>query len=206
MQNEKSRPVAVGVDRKINRRELVGEGAPGTFLPGVCAYQEHLFYACLGGACNLFIHHPGGSHDGTQIRPGYWYGNGYFPTVHQYDNVLAAIYRLDRDHPISFTHMFFPEGCFDETVRDGNWIFARRGTSYAAVWCSRELTAHDSDIVQSADLRAEGGSSGWLIVCGDRTTSDSFASFIAHARENSPVFDEDALTLTFADKSIEFGK
>ena len=176
---------------------IAGEGAPGPFIPGASGYQQHLFYACLGGACNLFVHHPGGSHDGTQIRPGYWYGNGYFPAVAQYDNVLGALFRLDGDHPVPFVHMFFPEACFDEVVREDGWTFARRGDSYVGVWCSRPLSRHDADITQGCDFRAEGGSSGWLIVCGDRTVAPDFTAFRSYAKAQSPVFDEGAMSLSF---------
>ena len=184
---------------------LQGEGAPGPFVPYATGYQQHLFYISLGGACNLFVNHPGGTHDGTQIRPGYWYGNGYFPAVSQYDNVLAAVYRLDEDHPVPFVHMFFPEFCFDGVMREGGWIFARRGASYVGVWCSRALTRHDTDIVQGCDLRAEGGSSGWLFVCGDATVAPDFPSFREYAKKFAPVFDEAGMALTFGDgKKVDF--
>ena len=184
---------------------VVGEGAPGPFVPYASGYQQHLFYISLGGACNLFVNHPGGTHDGTQIRPGYWYGNGYFPSVAQYDNVLGAVYRIDADHPVPFVHMFFPEFCFDGVLREGNWIFARRGGSYVGVWCSRPLTRHDSDITQGCDLRAEGGSSGWLFVCGDASVASDFTAFRAYAKQLAPAFDEAGMALTFGGgKRVDF--
>ena len=183
---------------------LVGEGEPGPFKPGGKGYQQHLFYACLGGAANVFVHHPGGSHDGTQIRPGYWYGNGYFPTVEQHENLLAAVYRLDENHPIRFTHAYFPTRAFDEVIADGAWLFGRRGASYLGLWCSRELTLHDEDITQGCDFRAEGGSAGWLIVCGDATIAPDFDAFRAYAKATAPAFDEASLTLAYAGNQLVF--
>jgi len=184
---------------------IVGEGAPGPFIPGGSGYQQHLYYCCLGGAANVFAHHPGGTHDGTQIRPGYWYGNGYMPAVRQDDNVIGALYRLDRDHPVPFVHMFFPEFAFDEVIRESGWIFGRKGSSYIAVWCSRELTLHNRDITQNVDFRAEGGSSAWLFVCGDETVSPDFASFMEYAKAKAPAFDEAEMRFTYGSCELNYG-
>ena len=182
-----------------------GENA-GAFLPGKVGYQQHLYYISLGRDCNIYAHHPGGSHDGTQIRPGYWYGNGYFPRVAQFENLLGVIHRLDERHPIPFTHLYFPRHAFDEVIERDGWIFGRKGNSCAAVWCSLPLRLHNGDITQNCDRRTVGadGTCAYLYVCGDETVAADFASFIAYAQAQSPRFDKSALMLTFGEHRIDF--
>ena len=182
--------------------EVIDGQCVGKFKPGAIGYQQHLSYATLGGACIVFPQHPGLSYDAATIRPGYWYGNGHFPAQKQWDNVLGQVFPLSPEHPIPFTHLYFPTRCFDEWEQDGNWLYARRGEGYIAVWCSNSLTLFDGDIVQGSDFRAGKGPAAYLTVCGDSPMNGSFDEFKEYARQLSPVFDRERLVLSTVKGSI----
>ena len=170
----------------------------GRYVPGTIGYQQHLSYAYLGGACIVFPTHPGLPYDAASIRPGYWFGNGFFPAQKQWENVIGQVFPLCDEHPIKFTHLYFPARCFDETEQDGDWLFGRRGEGYIAVWCSNKLSLYDGDITQGCDYRAEAGACAYLTVCGDSVLNGSFDAFKRYAKDFDPVLDRKTLTLSTA--------
>ncbi len=174
----------------------------GLYEPGAYGMQQHLFYASLGGAANVFISHPSATFDGTIIRPGYWNGNSYLPALEQRDNALALAYCMDDALAVKFTHMYLPTFAFDEIRDEDGWKFCRRGEAYLAVWCSKKLHLYDADIVQGCDFRAEEGSCGWLLVCGDKTIVPDFDAFCAYAKAFAPQFDEQSGTLRSRDWTV----
>lgn len=47
------------------------------FQPGEYGYQQHMWYAALSDDLVVFANHPGHTcEDMSEVRPGYWYGNG----------------------------------------------------------------------------------------------------------------------------------
>ncbi len=183
--------------------EMVNGECFGKFVPGAIGYQQHLSYATLGSNCFVYPQHPGGPYDGVAIRPGYWFGNGHFPAQKQWDNVLGQVFLIPDDHPIKFTHLYFPMRCFDEFEQDGSWLFGRKGEGYIAVWCSNELSLYDRDIAQGADWRASYGCAAYLTVCGDTELNGSFELFKKYSKELSPSFDREKLILTASgEKSV----
>ena len=176
--------------------EIVNGECFGKFKPGSIGYQQHLSYATLGGACIVYPQHPGLTYDAVTIRPGYWFGNGYFPAQKQWDNVIGHVFPLDEEHPVKFTHLYFPTRCFDEWKQEGNWLFGRRGNGYIAVWCSSKLSLFDKDIVQGCDFRAENGAAGYLTVCGDSEIYSDYESFKNYAKDFAPEFNRTDFVLT----------
>ena len=178
--------------------EMVNGECFGKFKPGAVGYQQHLSYATLGGACIVYPQHPGLPYDAASIRPGYWFGNGYFPSQKQWDNTIGQVFALSKEFPIKFTHLYFPTRLFDETAEDGSWLFGKRGEGYVAVWCSNKLSLFDGDITQGCDYRAEAGACAYFTVCGDSVTNGSFEDFKKYAKGFSPAFDRENLILTAA--------
>ncbi len=166
--------------------------------PGGLGYQQHLSYATLGGACFVYPQHPGLPYDAATVRPGYWFGNGYFPSQKQWDNLIGQVFPLDEEHPIRFTHLYFPTRCFDEWEQDGDWLFGRRGEGYVAVWCSNKLSLFDGDIVQGCDFRAECGAAAYFTALGDTVMCGTYDDFKRYAKSFAPSFDRETLTLTTA--------
>ena len=170
----------------------------GLFKPGEFGYQQHVSYATLGGPCFVYPQHPGLPYDETTIRPGYWFGNGFFPAQRQWDNLLGQVFALSVEHPIKFTHLYFPTRCFDEWEQDGSWLFGRRGEGYIAVWCSNKLSLFDGDKVQGCDFRSECGAAAYFTALGDAVQNGSYDQFKKYAKEFAPSFDKATLILTTA--------
>jgi len=117
------------------------------FEPGVYGYQQHFMYLVLDLDCIVFMNHPGGTHDHCSNRPGYWYGNGLMPAQRQVGNVIGTVYSLVDEHPVNFTHVYWPTQSFDEEKKEGNWIFGRKGDAYVAVWCNLPFVPHDDVLI-----------------------------------------------------------
>lgn len=165
------------------------------FQPGVYGYQQHMWSAALSNECVVFVNHPGVTHQTAAMRPGYWYGNGLFPALRQWDNTLLAIYSLEEKHPIPFTHTYFPRHTFDEICREGNWLFGRKGKGVIALWCSCELTEHN-DYLTDCEYRAYEKEQGYVCICSDTDTEGSFADFMDRCRSQAVAFDPRSLTLS----------
>lgn len=178
--------------------EYVNGNCFGRYMPGRIGFQQHLSYATLGGICFVYANHPGITVDASYLRPGYWFGNGFFPAQKQWDNLLGQVFPLCESHPVPFTHLYFPINTFDSWEQDGNWLFGKRGKGYIGVWCSNKLSLFNDDIRQCCDFRAECGAAAYFTVCGDTELCGSFEDFKKYARDFAPEFDKDALILTTA--------
>ena len=173
------------------------------FRPGVYGYQQHLWYAALDPEALVFTNHPGGTVDSSSMRPGYWYGNGVFPAVKQEKNLLGAVYAIPDDHPIHFTHLYFPAEKFEDYFQRGNWLFARKGEAWLGVWCSEPLEWHD-DMLAKCELRAHGDKSAWLCLCSDKAADGSFGGFIARCEALPVLFDRGRMLLTCGDFALRY--
>lgn len=168
------------------------------FEPGVYGYQQHMWYATLSPTCTVFSNHPGGTHDHSSMRPGYWYGNGLMPAIRQEGNCIGVIYHLREEHPVTFTHLYWPSQEFDEVKGDGGWLFGRLGDSYVAVWCNTPYTPHN-DVLIDRELRAYAEKVAYLCICSSKAEAGSFEGFIDAMQKKVPVFDPETLTLRTSD-------
>lgn len=157
------------------------------FEPSVYGYQQHLWYAALDNDTVLFTNHPGELADELGMRPGYWYGNGIMPAIKQQNNELGAIYSISEEHPVAFTHLFFPEAKLDSFSQDGHWIFAEKDGGYAAIWCSELLQPHHDKLFH-CEYRAYGRLTAYYCRMGSAQEFESFQHFQAHCRQLAPVF------------------
>ena len=164
------------------------------FEPGVYGYQQHFWYAALDPETLVFANHPGGTHDHCSVRPGYWNGNGLMPAQKQIDNVLGSVYNLRDEHPVNFTHVYWPAQSFDEEVREGGWLFGRKGDGYVAVWCNTPYTPHN-DVLIDRELRNYGKEIAYVVVCGAQDEDGSFEGFMQRAKALDPVYDTGTKTL-----------
>ena len=165
-----------------------------SFEPGVYGYQQHLWYAALDSECVVFANHPGSAVDFTEMRPGYWFGNGVFPALAQRENVLGAVYVIPDSHPIPFTHVFWPAVKFEASLLDGSWLFGRKGTGYVGLWCSGKPVATDT-VLTGCEYRVYGSQCAYYCVCGSEKDF-TFSSFMAHCKSLEPGYDsqeQDAL-------------
>lgn len=165
------------------------------FEPGVYGYQQHMWYAALDRTCPVFANHPGGTHDHSSMRPGYWYGNGLMPALKQKGNMLGLIYHLREEHPVNFTHLFWPSLEFDSIVKKKGWLFGKKGSSYVGVWCSAPLEPHN-DILMDCEYRAYSEKAAYICYCSSEGEVGTFDAFIEKAEGMSPEFQPESLILT----------
>ena len=155
------------------------------FEPGVYGYQQHMWYAALDKETDVFTNHPGGTCDSSSMRPGFWYGNGVMPAIVQEGRILGVIYRIPEEHPIHFTHLYFPTVKFDETRVEENWVFGRKKHGYVAVWCSGVMEPADDQLF-GCEYRTYGDETAYLCVCGDAGEFKSLEAFCVYAKGLSP--------------------
>ncbi len=165
------------------------------FEPGVHGYQQHMWYAALDNDAVLFTNHPGEPADEGGMRPGYWYGNGIMPAIKQQGSMLGAIYDCGDEHPVKFSHLFFPAAKFDDVSKHGEWLFARKGNGFAAIWSSGEMVAHD-DLLIDCEYRVDGERTAYVCQLGSIEEFGSFELFIDFCKRLAPAFDSSRLLLT----------
>ena len=167
------------------------------FEPGVYGYQQHMWSAALSSEALVFVNHPGAFADSSSSRPGYWYGNGVMPALRQQGRMLGAVYSIPDNHPVHFTHIFFPECKFDEIARNSSWIFARKGNGFLALWSSGNPVPYDDQLIGS-ELRVYEDDSAYLIVMGSAAEDGSFKAFMDKTMAYSPVFVKERRALQVA--------
>ena len=161
------------------------------FRPGAFGYQQHLWTAALDGAAILFANHPGATSEVGDMRPGYWHGNGVFPAVRQYGNMLGAIYRIPAAHPIHYIHIYVPRCRFEAFEVDGSWLFLSKDSGYIGFWSSLP-TEPWTGVNADCERRIYGDDIACLCVCGGREYA-SLAAFKAHCRAIAPRYSNDVL-------------
>jgi hypothetical protein len=165
------------------------------FEPGVHGYQQHMWYAALDNDTVLFTNHPGELADEGGMRPGYWYGNGIMPAVKQQGSLLGAIYNIGDEHPVAFTHLFFPAAKFETVVKAGQWLFAQKNGGFVGIWSSAAMVAHN-DLLIDCEYRVYGNRMAYICQCGSRDEYESFAHFKDYCESLAPSFDHAQLMLT----------
>ncbi len=173
------------------------------FEPGVYGYQQHLWYSALSPEAIVFVTHPGSSLDMDGMRPGYWYGNGVMPAVGQKNTVVGAVYQIPEDHPIRFTHTFWPAAKFDESKKEGHWLFGRVKEGYTALWCSGEQAAFD-DVLTDCEYRCYDTNVAYCCMCGSKEKHGSFERFQEACRALAPKYDAAASTLNAGDLEVVY--
>lgn len=163
-------------------------------VPGGHGYQQHVCNAVLARDCQVFTTHPGSSSDRGDGTPGFWTGNATFPRQTQNGNTLLQIFSIPEDHPIQFTHAYWPSKAFDAQQIRGHWAFGRKNKGYIALWCSTKPVLH-SDVLINSELRALGNKMAWVYICSSESESGDFDAFIRSCERLSPKFDSQTLTL-----------
>jgi hypothetical protein len=170
---------------------------------GANAAQVHAWQATFDEDALVFTTHPMnpvqppsewvGRDEGS---PGYWTGTASMPRSAQHENVAIHVYSpLYADGGLlgffdwePLTHAYVPRDQFDEVVRRGKWLFARKGKGYLALWSWRatewqayapeELALPANRPKSSFDLVAPGGADNvWVVECGRQKDWGSFGLF-----------------------------
>lgn len=163
------------------------------FNPGFFGYQQHMWTCALDCDTVVFANHPGGTFQASTMRPGYWYGNGIMPAIRQEGSILGAIYVLPESHPVSFTHVYFPQDKFDEVIisDDACWIFGRKGNGLVGLWSANPLEPFD-DTLSRSELRVYNRRNAYVLIAGEES---SLTDFMKLCKAHNPIFREDSDTL-----------
>lgn len=195
----------VDTDTQAFNRSL-NETFHGTscFEPGTFGYQQHLFYAALSPEAVCFVNHPGTDSEESDMRPGYWFGNGLMPAVRQEGKILGAIWHLNDTQPMRFTHLYLPVCKFDEVREEGPFILARKDAGFLAVWHSDPLEDYNEGSMAGVEKRCYSENHAWLFVVGDAKEYESFETFAAAVRHLRPEYDKESGTLRAGDFSLHY--
>lgn len=172
--------------------------------------QQHIWQATLGPEAVCFTTHPA-KLDGP--APSYWTGSGLLPRAAQVENVVIAVYKIEKIPalyvPIRhfFTHAWLPRDKFDEVVERDGWIFARLGEGYLGLRSQQpyrwqEQRGED----QGREVIADGAENIWVCELGRRAVDGGFGDFIAGVAGAALEFD--GLNVRYASPSqglLEFG-
>ena len=173
------------------------------FEPGVYGYQQHMWYAALNNETDVFTNHPGASCESSPMRPGYWYGNGVMPAIVQQAGRIGIVYHIPDEHPLHFTHAYFPAAKFDEAVIEEHWLFGRKKDGYLALWCNRRMEAH-ADQLFGCEFRSYGDDIAYYCYCDKTAEYENMAAFIRAAKAAAPSFRKDTKTLETVDLSLTY--
>lgn len=193
------------VDKKTHEyTKSLNERFHGTtcFEPGVYGYQQHMWSAALDNEAEVFTNHPGGTCDSSQMRPGYWFGNGVMPAIRQENGVLGVVYVIPKEHPIHFTHAFWPGVKFEKTVAEDHWLFGEKDGGYLALWCSEPMKVHQDQIFD-CEYRSYGDE---IAYCCIGSGDGDLEAFMKRCKEMNPAYDKEKKTLKAGDLEVVYEK
>lgn len=176
------------------------------YNPGQPGYQQHIWQATLGTDAVVFTSHPPCVSEEGSHRPNFWHGNVILPRAAQWKDLLIVAYHLPEDDWMGFTHAYFPQTAFDETVINDVWAFARKGDGYLALTAAQGLRQITSGKSAYRELRSYGHNNIWLCQVGRAATDGSFEEFQQKVM-NLPIhFAGDAVQIrSLRGQQIEFG-
>lgn len=162
--------------------------------PGAMGVQEHLWQATLGPEAAVFTNYPGNNQLHGQARPNFWAGSVRLPRIGMTGRTLAALYRIDKNVGLGFSHAYFPTAFFDEWQLAGQWVFARVGDGYIALWGDGDLHLTASGQHAEQELRSAGGGHAWLCSLGSAVEDGDFDAFRRKVLAHAPQYHADTLT------------
>ena len=162
------------------------------FRKGEKGYQQHIWQATLSPHAVVFTSNPDSLRADDKHRPSYWMANGRQPRTAQYENVLFAIYEIDRyksaPSPLearhyAFTHAYFPKWAFDQVVEvpgddGGGWVFGRGGDGYIGLYSHQPYEWQTEGPDAGQEIIALGRENIWICQLGRAAVDGSFEDFI----------------------------
>ncbi|WP_145248480.1 hypothetical protein [Aeoliella mucimassa] len=151
------------------------------YRAGLGGDQHSIWQATLGPDAMCFTTYPVLN---AKATPDNWTGSGTLPRAAQHENVVIVIYHLEQTPSLyvpetaDFTHAWLPRDRFDEVIERDDWVFARRGEGYLALWSSQPTHWQDQlgDDYQR-ELIADGRDCVWICELGCKTHDGTFEKF-----------------------------
>jgi hypothetical protein len=146
------------------------------YRAGKPGYQQHIWQATMGIDAVIFTNHPGS--DNETSRPNYWAGNGIMPRAAQHRNVLVCIHHVPPQDPFPLSHAYFPKIAFDEVVKKGHWICARKADGYLALYSQNTTRWLQDKEGNNNELRVDSPDNIWLCETGTKAEWRTFSRFV----------------------------
>lgn len=160
-------------------------------------HQQHVIDIKLSGhpMARLWVNNPGEDDPWGSQRPSYWAGNGTLPRVGQHLDTVLAVFDTTESR-LKWTHAYIGRDGFDEITIDGNWLLARSGQGFAALYCSNGIELVEAGTTAGREVRSQGGSvCGWAAVVSSGQ-EDGFDDFKINVLASITVFDVSTRTLS----------
>jgi hypothetical protein len=143
-------------------------------------YQETLIHGRLGTNpdAQVWINHPGEVIHSGYGRPSYWGGSASVPRCQQYRGLAVLWFDGQNEQP-DFTHAWFPQAAFDETLLDGSTAAARAGQGTMLIRASGPLVMLQDGPTTGCELRLAGRSGWWVLRMGQAASLTGFADRFA---------------------------
>jgi hypothetical protein len=175
------------------------------FRKGEKGFQQHIWQATLADDAVVFTNHPGTYEEGNG-RPDLWAGNGVMPRAVQHDNSLIAIYNIQHECIVPYTHAFFPTDRFDEHCEVGGWMIGRKGDGYVALFSQHGYDKTSKGKYADKELICHSKKNIWICQMGNKQEYGSFENFVSRLLRTKPVLDNLNVTyITPTGKTIQFG-
>lgn len=174
---------------------------------GAIGHQQHVvdLHMSNNPLARIWVNHPGDLKVWGGGRPSLWAGSGILPKVAQRGDQVIVLFDLTRhDPPIDLTHAFIPADVMDEIVPVENWVFARSGSGFAALWSSQTPVCVSSGLYAGSEWRVSGRRAAWVLIAGDQAGHGDFAAFRASCQARSPTHDPSAMSAQCGAQRVAF--
>ena len=178
-------------DYQLSSAQDYRKGKPG--------FQQHIWQATLGPEAIVFA-----LHRGNEDEESYKYWVGRFPRVGQHQNVLVALFDIpeepvpgpktqfppeaggnDMPSPAPSEEMLLPYtvavlrcSAFDEVIERDQWVFARKGSGYLALYSDQPTRWTADGVLQGEGLIAGGRRNVWICHLGRESVDGAFAQWV----------------------------
>lgn len=168
------------------------------FRPGHKGYQEHVIEGFIDPETHVWINNPGQLYNFGAGRPNFWAGNGHLPKINQYKGLCVVSFKIDKNSDADYTHAYFPKNKFDEVQKVGNWIFAKKDSTFIGMYANKGIEVQVQGVNKDRELISKGFDNLWLLRMSNIEEFESFESFIVMLAESEISISEN-LELCFND-------
>lgn len=173
------------------------------YHPGTYGDQHHVAGMNIGNSFSIFHTHPALEKGVKHQSPNYWVGYGHLPHAVQSENVNLSIYNIPQEKGmmeadlLDYTHAYFPTEKFDTTIFEGNYVFGKKGNTYAAYVAKNDLKLREESTDNIVQI---GKQTFWITEAGSMAEDHSFSEFCERVRKNELSFDSENLLLSYHSK------
>jgi hypothetical protein len=148
------------------------------YRPREPGHQENPIQLAFTPVAQLWINHPGELAIYGTGRPSYWAGNGILPRVNQYRGFASVVFDIPENHPVGFTHLYFPTMEFYICRHQGNWLFGEEREHYCAIYAAGGMEAQKSGPNTDREFISAGRQNIWIIRAASPAEFQGFDAFV----------------------------